>query len=106
MLLSEIIVDTWELREQWGFPYLDNEWYIFEEVLLSIEFKENDSLAFNNINGNITPGTYEVIDSLNAIRLTTITSFMWNISEYYRDTFIVDMNTDEGLSRMKYVKLE
>ena len=106
LLLSEIIVGTWEKREQWGFPYLDNEWYVFDEVLLSIEFEEDDSLTFYSKNGNVTPGTYEVVDSLNIIHVTTNVSFIWQISEFSRDTFVIDANTDEGLSRSKYVRVE
>jgi hypothetical protein len=100
--LSSIIVGTWKLTEQMGWPYSQDEFENIEaDANLVLSFFEDGSLNFDS-NGNNTPGTYSVNDSLGTISITTNVAFDWQIISYSSCEFIVQLHSDEGVTKHKY----
>ena len=104
VILSEIIIGTWELTEKMGFPYSSTGFESVENEFSILEFYENGEMKFIQSNGEI-PGTYTVEDDSSRIFIETTVSIKWDVSYFSDCEFIQDINTIEGLSRSKYLKI-
>lgn len=100
--LSSIIIGEWKLKEQMGWPYSQDAFENIEgDANLVLSFFEDGSLNFDS-NGNNTPGTYSVNDALNTITIMTNVTFDWPIISYSSCEFIVQLDSDEGVTKHKY----
>lgn len=104
VILSEIIIGSWELSEKMGFPYSSTAFEAVENEFSILEFYENGEMKFIQSNGEI-PGTYTVEDDSSRILIETTVSIKWDVSYFSDCEFILDIYTIEGLSRSKYLKI-
>lgn len=102
--LSETIIGRWELFEKQGFPYSDSAFEPVRNEFLELLFEPNGVISFIDVTGE-TEGAFEVFDEEHAIEISTTVNFRWEISFHTHCEFIVDMHTDEGLSRLKFRKI-
>jgi hypothetical protein len=102
--LGEAIIGAWELTEKSGFPYSSSE---FEPVInepLRLEFTGFGEVKFINATGEKT-GSYQVDNEFNRIEIEITGPFEWEVSYFSDCEFIVDIPTDEGLSRLKFNRI-
>jgi hypothetical protein len=104
--LSEIIKGKWTLSEAISpINYGDRSWHPISDGGETV-FDENGNYSFYFSGQLIETAPYSVNDSDSVIIVEEPAFAHWNITVFARDSFIRQIETDEGFEKMKYIRLD
>ena len=107
LLLSEVIYGSWQIRESINVQnYGDREWHVVSFLENRVTFSEDNQYTYYYQDQLFETATFEVNDGDSTIELSAPIRNEWFVEEFSEEQFIVRFDTDEGVEKYKYVRLD
>jgi len=107
LLLSEVIYGSWQIREAINVQnYGDREWHVVSFLENRVTFSKDNQYTYYYQEQVFETATFKINDRDSTIELSAPIRNNWFVEEYAEEQFIVRFDTDEGVEKYKYVRLE